>query len=186
MKPLTALDEGSVQRERRPGVRAACNVLSTHLGVPKVECWAAPLVRSGLLPRMHEGFTAQDAAILLLTVLGVPDPSQAAPRSAALTHTMLIETWEITDNDAGQWRAKFGTEALLAQPATPCEAIARDLEDMAVNASAGTIQKITVRQDETAVIFKCAGLQKHFLLCYGAPLEDTPSIGLGVSVTASD
>ena len=42
---------------RRTGLRAACNVLSTHLGIPKVERWAAPLVRANLLPRTGEGFS---------------------------------------------------------------------------------------------------------------------------------
>lgn len=185
MKNLTA-------RAQRPGLRlggsvqTVCNVLSIHLGIPSIERWAAPLVNLGLLPGTSGGFTTSDAAILLLTVMGAPDPSRAEDRAFELADALLVEIWEVSDTDTGQRRVRFDEQALLAQPVTASDCIAMDLEEMVLNASDGGIEGITVRQDTVGVVIKYARAKKqHFLTCYGAPLEDVPPLGLGVSVSAS-
>ena len=173
---LANLDEPRPDN-RKTGLRAACNVLSTHLGIPKVERWAAPLVRANLLPRTGEGFCADDAVMLLLAVMASLTPPDDGERvidlhGAVLAEAILVSEISITGMSSHE---RCNAETLLNLPATPGDVLASDIEEIAAGYP-GCVADISVGLGVPEVLIESAAppsgaLRQHYRLVYRGDTE---------------
>lgn len=176
---LANLDEPRPD-DRRAGLRAACDVLAACLGVPRIERWAAPLVRANLLPRTGEGFSADDAVMLLLAVMGSLTPPDDGERvidlhGAVLAEASLISDISITGMSSHE---RCNAETLLNLPATPGDVLAADIEEIAAGYP-GCVADISVGLGVPEVLIESAAssgtLRQHYLLRYcDNPEADRP------------
>lgn len=109
--------------------RDLCRLLSRTLHVP-AECWAARLVREGLLPRSNCEVFERDAAVLLLAVMAARNPKDAARTVAALAELPLMCVWVESSSDSRllrSWAPCTDAEYTAMFP-NPVDALAKAVE----------------------------------------------------------
>ena len=164
--------------------RKLCNGLSAVLQIPKIERYAARLVRDGLLPHAHEPVDDHEAAILLISVLGTADPAQATwtvERLAGLPRTKVVKSggffeWWFQATDAEQ--TFFGpTFVDLIRDMLGC--LAEDDTDV----RAGLI---TVARDHDGVVVRVDSCGGSYRVTFGVSDGHPPGLRTSASISENE
>lgn len=166
--------------------RELCDGLSAILQVPKIERWAARLVRDGFLPHAHEPVDDYEAALLLLTILGTPDPRQASMTAKRLAQMPLTQVSKLAGGEDFEcWFPATKAEQVYFT-ATPV-GLVRDILGCLVEGVAGVrAGQIHVSRDNAGVVVFVHAAGGFYRITYAISQGAAPGLRTTAGITEDE